>query len=136
MQLRLRNGVYLLAALFGALPAWADEPADQLESARLLRQFQEAPAPAFSSEVTSSLRAATMEMERLRATESLRRQQFQDSQWRKLIGDQQMQLHQPSTGKASESQWRAQTFERDRQGQDLSADILRRDLEYRTGSRR
>jgi hypothetical protein len=136
MQLRLRNGVCLLAALLGGLLAWADEPADQLERARLLREFQEAPSPASSSEATPSLPAATIEMERLRATESLRTRQLEESQWRKLIGDQQMQLHQPSTGKASESQWRAQTFERDRQAQDLSADILRRDLEYRAGSRR
>jgi hypothetical protein len=66
----------------------------------------------------------------------VRTEQFQDSQWRKLIGDQQMQRHQPFTGNASESQWRAQTFERYRQAQDLSADILRRDLEYRSGIRR
>ena len=86
MQLQLRNGVCLLAALFVSLPAQADESADQLERARLLREFQEVPSPASSSE--------------------------------------------------SESQWRAQTFERDRQARDLSADILRRDLEYRSGGRR
>ena len=134
MKLRLRNGGCLLAALLCSLPAWADESADQLERGRLLREFQEA---RFSDAAkTPSLPAATIEMDRVRAAESLRTQQFQDSQWRKLIGDQQMQLHQPSTGKASESQWRAQIFERDRQAQDLSADILSRDLEYRSGSRR
>lgn len=138
MQLRLRNGLCLLAALFGGLPVWADESADQLERARLLREFQEAPSRASSSEAAKapSLPAANIEMERLRATESLRTQQLQNSQWRKLIGDQQMQLHQPSTGKASASQWRAQIFERDRQAEDLSADILRRDLEYRSTGRR
>jgi hypothetical protein len=127
-----------LAALFGGLPVLADEPADQLERARLLREFQEAPSPASSSDAakTPSLPAAAIEMESLRATESIRTRQLEESQWRKLIGDQQMQLHQPTTGKASESQWRAQTFERDRQAQDLSTDILRRDLEYRSGARR
>jgi hypothetical protein len=75
-------------------------------------------------------------MERLRATDSLRARQFEDSQWRKLLGDQQMQLYQSSSAAASQPQWRAQIFERDRQAQDLSADILRRDLEYRSGARR
>jgi hypothetical protein len=133
MQLRLRIRVCLLAALSCGLPAWADESADQLERARLLRQFQETPSQAAK---TPSLPAAAIEVERLRAAESLRTRQFEDSQWRKLIGDQQMQLHQPSTSVAPESQWRAQIFERDRQAQDLSADILRRDLEYRLGGRR
>lgn len=126
-----------MAALFCSLPAWADESADQLERARLLREFQ-APARASSSDAakTPSLPAATMEIEHLHATEVLRSRQLEDAQWRKLIGDQQMQLHKPSTGIASESQWRAQIFERDRQARDLSADILRRDLEYRLGGHR
>ena len=134
MDLQLRYGMWLLAALFAGVLVWADEPADQLERARLLREFQEAPSPEAAK--IPSLPAASIEMERLRATESLRTQQLQDSQWRKLIGDQQMQLHQPSTGNGSESKWRAQTFERDRQAEDLSEDILRRDLEYRLGGRR
>jgi hypothetical protein len=136
--LRSLNGVCLLAVVFGGLAAWADEPADQLERARLLREFQEAPSPASSSQAakTQSLPAAAIEMESLRATESLRTRQFEDSQWRKLIGDQQMQHHQPSAGNTSGSQWRAQTFERDRQAEELSADILRRDREYRSGARR
>ena len=134
MKLQLGNGGCLLAVLCCSWPAWADESADQLERARLLREFEEARSA--DAAKTPSLPAATIELERLRATESLRTQQFQDLQWRKLIGDQQMQLHQPSTGTAMESQWRAQVFERDRQAQDLSTDILRRDLEYRSGSRR
>ena len=107
----LRSLALLLEAFCGCLPVWADEPADQLERARLLREFQEAPAPAASSEVakTPPLPAAAIEIERLRATQSLRTRQFEDSQWRALIGDRQMQLNQPSTDKASESQWRAQT---------------------------
>jgi hypothetical protein len=130
--------MYLLAALLWALPAWADEAADQLERAGLLREFQEASSRASAPDAAKapSLPAATIEMRRLGATESLRTRQLEESQWRKLIGDQQMQLHQPSTGAASESRWRAQMFERDRQAQDLSADILRRDLEYRSGARR
>ena len=133
MKLQLPNRVCLLAALFCGSPAWADEAADQMERARLLREFLEMPSPAAK---TPSLPAAFLEVERLHATVSLRTRQFADSQWRNLIGDQQMQLYQPSASKASEPAWRAQTFERDRQAQDLSADILRRDLEYRSGVRR
>ena len=138
MKLRLRNGPCLLAALFCGVPAWADESADQLERARLLRDFQEAPARASSSDAakTPSLPAATLDKERLRAKESFSTQQLQDSQRRKLIGDQQMQLHQPFTGNTSESQWRAQIFERDRQAQELSTDILRRSLESGPAGRR
>ena len=138
VKLRLRNGEFLLAALFCSAPAWADESADQLERARLLREFQEAPLRASSSDGAKmpSLPAATMEMERLRAKESLRTQQLQDSQWRKLIGDQQMQLHQPFPPNTSESQWRSQIFERDRQAQELSTDMLRRSLESGPASRR
>ncbi len=134
----LSKRIWLLAALYGCVPAWADEPADQLERARLLRQFQEATSPgsALGTAKPPSLPAATTEeMERQRTTESLRTRQFEDAQWRKLIGGQQLQLQQPATN-ATESQWRAQSFERDRQAQDLSTDILRRDQEYRSGLRR
>src|SRR5258706_4068936 len=127
--------VWVLAALYSWFPAWADEAADQLERVRLLREFQETPSPAaaLGTAKPPSLHAATTEeRERQRTTESIRTRQFEDAQWRKLIGSQQMQLHQPATN-AAESQWRAQTFERDRQAQDLSADILRRDQEYRSG---
>jgi hypothetical protein len=121
-------------------PLWAGEPADQLERARLLReQLESQPADASGSVTVWSLPGASLDTDR-RATEGLRRQQLDDSQWRKTLGDQQMQLHQPSIGQplaggGAESQWRAQTFERERQAQDLSADILRRDREYRQGMR-
>ena len=133
-----RLGAVLLTLFFGGSPAWADEPADQLERAKVLREFQEAPTSASSSEAaqTLSLPAAAIEMERLRATDNLRSRQFEGSQWRKLLGDQQMQLYQPSSAAVSQPQWRAQMLERDRQAQDLSADILRRDLEYRSGAHR
>lgn len=174
MKLRLRNGACLLAALFCGVTAWADEAADQLERARLLRDFHEAPlrdsssnaaktpslppaaldkapsphaatpadrAPSVVPPVTPdkapSSTAATMETERLRAQESLRTQQLQDSQWRKLLGDQQMQLHQqPFPPNTSESQWRSQIFERDRQAQELSTDILRRSQQPGPAGRR
>ncbi len=137
-RLRLRNGAGLLVAFLGCLPAWADEAADQLERARVLREVQEAPSRMPVSEVSNQpvLPAAALDRERLHAAESFRMRQIEDAQWRNLIGAQQMQLHQPSNGAGPESQWRAQTFERERQAQDLSADILRRDLEYKWGGHR
>src|SRR5258708_13649719 len=134
MWMQIWSAGCLAVALFCGFTVRADEPADQLERARVLREFQETPTPAASK--APSLPAARLEMYSSPATESLRVLQFQDSQWRKLLGDQQMQLHQPSAGIASESQWRAQSFDRERQAEDLSADILRRDLEYRSGNRR
>ena len=74
-------GAFLIALFFEGMPASADEPADQLDRARLVRK------------------------------------------------------RQPLAGGGTESQWHAQTFERERQAQDLSADILRRDQEYRQGMR-
>ena len=133
-------GTCLLVSFSVCTPLWAGEPADQLERARLLRAQQESqPADAPGSVTVWSLPGASLDTDR-HATEGLRRQQLDDSQWRKTLGDQQMQLHQPSIGQplaggGAESQWRAQTFERERQAQDLSADILRRDREYRQGMR-
>ena len=126
----------LFIAACGCLPARADEPADQLERARLLRELEEMPSPGAAVTINAaSLPPAATDASRLRATENLRSQQFKDSQWRKMIGEQQMQLQQPSVN-ASASQWRSQIFDRDRQAQELSTDILRRDQEYRSGLRR
>lgn len=133
---RSLSGACLLGALLSAPPISAGVPADQLERARLLREFQETPSPAASSESANKSSLPAAERQRLHATERFRTRLFDDVQWRKLIGDQQMQLHRSSPGAASESQWRRQTFERDRQAQDLSAQIFRSDLESRTGTRR
>src|SRR5882672_5814407 len=63
-QLRLRSGMYLFAVLLWALPAWADEAADQLERAGLMREFQETPSRASAPDAAPSLPAATIEMRR------------------------------------------------------------------------
>jgi hypothetical protein len=139
-RLALRRSLVSIACVLVALqpgfPAWADEPADQLERARLLREFQDAPPPIRPKESgkAPALPAASIQAEQLRARDSLHRRQFEDTQWRKLIGEQQMQLQKPPGSPAPESQWRAQSFERERQAQDLSADILRRDMEYRANT--
>ena len=122
------------------MPASADEPVDQLERARLVREQQETQLTATSGSVTvPSLPGATLQTTR-RATEGVQWQQLNDSQWRKLLSEQQMQVHQlptgqPLAGGGAESQWRAQTFDREHQAQDLSADILRGDQECRQGMR-
>lgn len=147
-QLRIRLGgcpQSLAGALVGALffdgmPASADEPVNQLERARLVREQQEAQPPATTGSVSvPSLPWATLQTTR-RSTEGLQWQQLNDSQWRKLLSEQQMQVHQlptgqPLSGGGAESLRRAQTFDREHQAQVLSADILRRDQECWQGMR-
>ena len=116
--------------------AWADEAADQLERARLLREFLETrPGPRLGPDA-SGLPGAGIEADQTRTREAGRRQQFEDSQWRKLLGGQQMQTYAPSTQAVPVSQWRSQTFDRERRAEDLSADILRRSQESLSNSLR
>jgi len=82
------------------------------------------------------LPGASIEAARAPSRDTVRRQQFEDSQWRQLLGSQQMQIYTPSTQEIPQSQWRSQTFERDRAAEELSADILRRSREYLSNSHR
>ena len=119
------RGIGLLLLISACASAKADEAADQIERAQLLRELLEArPAPE-----VFSLPGARIEVDPTRTREAGRRQQFEDSQWRKLLGSQQMQIFAPPTQAIPESQWRSQTFERERRAEDLSADILRRSQE-------
>jgi len=116
--------------------ARGDEPADQLERARLLRELLETrPSPQAKADA-SSLPGARIEVDSARMGETGQRQQFEDSQWRKLLGNQQMQKFGPSSQAIPESQWRSQTFDRERRAEDLSADILRRSQDALSNSRR
>lgn len=118
------SGFALLAAASGA---WADASADQIEQALLLRELLETrPSP----ESAQNLPGA-----RIDAEPGQHRQQFEDSQWRKLLGAQQAQLFAPAEQANARSQWRSQTFERERSAQDLSADILRRSQQYISNGR-
>lgn len=130
------QGIGLLLLISVCTGAWADEPADQLERARLLREFLETRPTLEPGLAAPSLPGARIEPDPARAKEAGRRQQFEDSQWRKLLGSQQMQIFAPSTQAIPESQWRSQTFDRDRRAEDLSADILRRSHEAVSNSRR
>ena len=118
-------GLLLLMSVWTC--AMADEPADQIERARLLRELLEAPLDPPSRHDLSSLPGARIGPAHAGA---VRTQQFEDSQWRKLLGSQQSQIHAPSSQAIPESQWRSQTFDRDRRAEELSADILRRSREY------
>ena len=118
------SGFALLAAASGA---WADASADQIEQALLLRELSETrPSP----ESAQNLPGA-----RIDAEPGQHRQQFEDSQWRKLLGAQQAQRFAPAEQANARSQWRSQTFERERSAQDLSADILRRSQQYLSNGR-
>jgi len=134
MRLPLCSGLLVLASI--ASFARADDAADQLERARLLRDLLETRPGAQTASDTSILPGAKIELERTRLPDGLRRQQFEDSQWRNLLGAQQGQIYAPTTQAIPESQWRSQSFDRDRRAQDLSADILRRSQEFLSGGHR
>jgi hypothetical protein len=120
----------LLLMLIGAF-ARADEAADQLERAELLRQFTETRSSQPQDD-PSKLPGASYEY----GPGTSRRQQFEDTQWRKLLGGQQTQIYGPTIQSVPESQWRQQSFDRDRRGEDLSADILRRSRQSLSNSPR
>ena len=119
-----------------AMPAMADESADQLERAQLLRELLESrPAPRANEGGASIPGAKINPMTVPAAPDGLRQQQFEDSQWRKLLGSQQMQSNAPATQSIPQTQWRSQVFDRDRAAEALSADILRRSQDWTGGHR-
>jgi hypothetical protein len=132
MRLSVCTGLLVSVVTF----ARADEAADQLERARLLRELLETRPDAQSASNVPVLPGAKIEPERARLPDGVRRQQFEDSQWRNLLGAQQGQIYAPSNQAIPESQWRSQTFDRDRRAEDLSADILRRSQESLSGGHR
>ena len=128
------NGRYLGILLLWSIlsGAYADEAADQIERARLLREFAETrPGPSAEGQAPG-LPGASIRTERVPASEAGRRDQFDDAHWRSLLGSQQSQIFAPSSQAIPQSEWRSQTFDRDRRADDLSADILRRSREYLT----
>ena len=137
MRLWVFSGLLSLLSLLSIAPfAGADEAADQLERTRLLRDLLETRPGAQSELDTSGLPGAKIEPVPARLPDGLRRQQFEDFQWRNLLGAQQGHIYAPTTQAIPESQWRSQTFDRDRRAQDLSADILRRSQEFLSGGHR
>src|SRR5689334_11031166 len=83
------TGLFLLVAL-ACGGARADAPADQLERAELLRELLETRPPAQADSDASVLPGANIERDAGRAREASRRQQLEESQWRNLLGSQQM----------------------------------------------
>jgi len=118
----------LLVFTLGA--ARADVPADQMERAQLLRELLETRPPAQADPEASVLPGANIEMESARARDASRRQQLEESQWRSLLGSQLMNHSMPSPQPMPETQWRSQSFERERRNESLSTDILRQSREY------
>ena len=116
--------------------AWADAKADvladQIERAQLLRELLETRPPSQGEPEASVLPGASIGIggDPARARAASRRQQLEESQWRKLLGSQQMQNPAPSSQPIPETQWRSQVFERERRGEDLSTDILRQSRDY------
>jgi hypothetical protein len=105
----------------------ADETSDQLERAQLLKELDQRDVTSPSVVVRSLPGASvTTTTAPITATDSLRRQQFADTQWRQLLGAQQMQINALPSQAIPQTQWRAQTYQRESQAEELSADILRR----------
>lgn len=106
--------------------AKANETADQLERAQLLKELDQRDVTSPSVVARSLPGASVTTIAPAAASDSLRRQQFADTQWRQLLGTQQMQINAPPSQAIPQTQWRAQTYQRESQAEELSADILRR----------
>lgn len=106
--------------------AQADETADRIERAQLLRELDQRDISSPQVVVKSLPGASVTIKSPATSTDSLRRQQFADTQWRQLVGNQQMQSNASPSQEIPQAQWRAQTYQRESQVEELSADILRR----------
>jgi hypothetical protein len=124
----MRATVFFLLVAVACAGARADAPADQVERAQLLRDLLETRPPAQTDSDASVLPGANIETDSAR--EASRRQQLEESQWRSLLGSQQMHHAVPPTQPLPETQWRSQGFERERRSENLSNDILRQSREY------
>jgi hypothetical protein len=119
-------GLLTCFCLEGFSFAQADETADQIERAQLLRELDQRPLTSSQVVVRSLPGAGVTLTSPVTSTDSLRRQQFADTQWRQLVGSQQMQINALPSQAIPQTQWRAQVYQRESQAEELSADILRR----------
>ena len=129
-----RFGLLLLIVVWTC--ARGDETADRIERVRLLRELLETRPGPQSKADPSGIPGASIEVDPSRVREAGRRPQLEDSQWRNLLGSQQMQTYAPSTQMVPQSQWRSQTAGSERRAEDLSTDILRRSQEYLSNGHR
>jgi len=131
-------------ALCIASAALADVPADQAERARLLRELLEDASPARATgRPAAELPGAKLDAAKVQAQiqanrEQLQMQQFQDGEWRRLLGEQQAgRIRQEMTGiPSSSAPARAMGFERDQRMRDLSMRIQQQDLQFRLNGQR
>jgi len=124
----------LLAVAAGPVPA--DEDADRIERANLLRKLLEDAPPlrAGAADPRAELPAARMEREQQNAAEQLQVERFQDGQWRQLLESQRASAHRQEVAPSVPRS--ALAFEREQQARDLSIQIQRQDLDYRQNNRR
>jgi hypothetical protein len=126
MNRRGYKGILISLCLGVFSVARADETADQIERAQLLKELDQRAVNTPQVVVKSLPGASVTITSPATSADSLRRQQFADSQWRQLVGSQQMQANAPPSQAIPQTQWRAQVYQRESQAEELSADILRR----------
>ncbi len=124
----------LLAVAAGPVPA--DEGADWVDRANILRKLLEdgPPVRAAASDSHAELPAARLELEQQDAAERLQVERFQDGQWRQLLESQRASANRQES--APPVPRAALAFEREQRARDLSIQIQRQDLEYRQNNRR
>ena len=133
----MRLSPILLALLaIAAGPVSADEAADRIERANLLRKLLEdgPPVRTGASVAGAELPAAKIEVQQQIDAERLQMERFQDGQWRQLLAFQRANAHRPDPTPMQPKS--LLVFERERQARDLSIQIQRQDLEYRQTIRR
>lgn len=128
--------IALLFLAIAAGPVPADEAADRIERANLLRKLLEDAPPVRPGECDprAELPAARLELEQQTAAERLQVERFQDGQWRQLLESQRASAHRQEL--APPLPRSALAFEREQRARDLSIQIQRQDLEYRQNNRR
>ena len=128
--------IALLLLAIAAQPVPADEPADQIERANLLRKLLEDVPPVHvdESDPRTELPAARLERDQHNAEERLRVEQFQDGQWRRLLESQRSSAHRQEAAPSLPRS--ALGFERDQRARDLHLQMQRQDLQYRQNNRR
>jgi hypothetical protein len=117
-------------------PVAADEAANRIERANLLRKLLEDAPPVSAGEPDSraELPAARLEIEQQSAAERLQVERFKDWQWRQLLESQRASAHRQEPARPLPRS--ALAFEREQRARDLSIEIQRQDLEYRQNNRR
>jgi len=126
----------MLLLAVAAKPVPADDSADYIERANLLRKLLEDVPPVGASNSSKELPAARLEREQHNGVEQLRIQQFQDAQWRQLLESQRSSAHRQDAVPSPGSPGSALSFERDQRARDLQIQIQRQDLQYRQNNRR